>query len=190
MRHAKRPDHYLCDTVEQQFTHLSSLGSSGLVATSETAWVHRNTVTGKSVVVYSTPMTRNGPELPGSGRSRWTTNHLVTQHKIRNNRTCPDLWVGNPLVAGSSPARPTQLLSRRRGRCHRARVRIVQSAECALGGAKLRDLGDEGAKPAVALAGPIVHGSTDREVGAFSLNQRRADVAVAGLVHRSGLDRC
>ena len=24
MRHAKR--HYLCDTVEQQFTHLSSLG--------------------------------------------------------------------------------------------------------------------------------------------------------------------
>jgi hypothetical protein len=26
MRHAKRPDHYLCDTVEQQFTHLSSLG--------------------------------------------------------------------------------------------------------------------------------------------------------------------
>jgi hypothetical protein len=26
MRHAKRPDQYLCDTVEQQFTHLSSLG--------------------------------------------------------------------------------------------------------------------------------------------------------------------
>ena len=25
-RHAKRPDHYFCDTVEQQFTHLSSLG--------------------------------------------------------------------------------------------------------------------------------------------------------------------
>ncbi len=25
-RHAKRPDHYLCDTVEQLFTHLSSLG--------------------------------------------------------------------------------------------------------------------------------------------------------------------
>jgi hypothetical protein len=82
-------------------------GSSGLVAASETAWVHRNTVTGKSVVVYSTPMSRNGPELPGSGRSRRTTNHLVTQQTIRNNRTYPDLWVGNPLVAGSSPARPT-----------------------------------------------------------------------------------
>jgi hypothetical protein len=27
MRHAKRPDHYLCDTVEQLFTHLSSLGA-------------------------------------------------------------------------------------------------------------------------------------------------------------------
>ena len=26
MRHAKRPDHYLCDAAEQQFTHLSSLG--------------------------------------------------------------------------------------------------------------------------------------------------------------------
>ena len=26
-RHAKRPDHYLCDTVEQLFTHLSSLGA-------------------------------------------------------------------------------------------------------------------------------------------------------------------
>jgi hypothetical protein len=26
MRHAKRPDHYLCDTVEQQFADLSSLG--------------------------------------------------------------------------------------------------------------------------------------------------------------------
>ena len=26
MRHAKRPDHYLCDKLEQQFTHLSSLG--------------------------------------------------------------------------------------------------------------------------------------------------------------------
>jgi hypothetical protein len=25
-RHAKGPDHYLCDTVEQLFTHLSSLG--------------------------------------------------------------------------------------------------------------------------------------------------------------------
>jgi len=25
-RHAERPDHYLCDTVEQLFTHLSSLG--------------------------------------------------------------------------------------------------------------------------------------------------------------------
>jgi hypothetical protein len=25
-RHAKRPDHYLCDTVEQLFTHLSFLG--------------------------------------------------------------------------------------------------------------------------------------------------------------------
>ena len=25
-RHAKRPDHYVCDTVEQLFTHLSSLG--------------------------------------------------------------------------------------------------------------------------------------------------------------------
>src|ERR1700736_2184535 len=58
----------------------------------------------KSVVVYSTPMTRNRPELPGSGRSRWTTNHLVTQQKIRSNRTYPDLWVANPLVAGSSPA--------------------------------------------------------------------------------------
>ena len=50
---------------------------------------------------------RNGPELPGSGRSRWTTNHLVTQQQIRNNRTYPDLWAANPLVAGSSPARPT-----------------------------------------------------------------------------------
>ena len=26
MRHAKHPDHYLCDAAEQQFTHLSSLG--------------------------------------------------------------------------------------------------------------------------------------------------------------------
>jgi hypothetical protein len=26
MRHAKRPDHYLCDAVEQLFTHLSFLG--------------------------------------------------------------------------------------------------------------------------------------------------------------------
>ena len=26
MRHANRPDHYLCDIVEQQFTHLRSLG--------------------------------------------------------------------------------------------------------------------------------------------------------------------
>src|ERR1700682_5455013 len=25
-RHTERPDHYLCDTVEQLFTHLSSLG--------------------------------------------------------------------------------------------------------------------------------------------------------------------
>ena len=66
------------------------------------------TVTRKSVVVYSTPMTRNGPRLPGTGRSRWTTNHLVTQQKIRNNRTYPDLWVGNPLVAGSSPPAPRQ----------------------------------------------------------------------------------
>src|ERR1700730_11830915 len=82
-------------------------GSCGLVTASETARVHRNTVTRKSVVVYSTLMTQNGLELPGSGRSRWATNHLVTQQKIRNNRTYPDLWVVNPLVAGSSPARPT-----------------------------------------------------------------------------------
>jgi hypothetical protein len=34
------------------------------------------------------------------------TNHLVTQQKIRNNQTYPDLWVANPLVAGSSPAPP------------------------------------------------------------------------------------
>jgi hypothetical protein len=30
----------------------------------------------------------------------------VAQQKTGNNRTCPDLWSGNPLVAGSSPARP------------------------------------------------------------------------------------
>jgi hypothetical protein len=90
-------------------------GSSGLVAASETAWVHRNTVTRKSVVVCSTPMTRNRPELPGSGRSRWTTNHLVTQQKTRNNRTYPDLWVANPLVAGSSQDPGRRVDARRPG---------------------------------------------------------------------------
>src|ERR1700730_11673843 len=80
--------------------------------------------TRKSVVVYSTPMTRNRPELPGSGRSRWTTNHLVTQQKIRNDRTYPDLWVANPLVAGSSPARPT---SEAIFQDHRRRVIVYSS---------------------------------------------------------------
>ena len=36
------------------------------------------------VIVYSSIMIGICPELPGSGRSRWTTNHLVTQQKIRN----------------------------------------------------------------------------------------------------------
>src|ERR1700730_454288 len=83
-------------------------GSCGLVTASETSRVHRNTVTPKSVFVYSTLMTQNGLELPGSGRSRWVTNHLVTQQKIRNNRTYPDLWVVNPLVPGSIPTCPRQ----------------------------------------------------------------------------------
>jgi hypothetical protein len=65
-----------------------------------------STSTAKSVVVYLTLMTRRGPELSGSGRSRWISNHLVAQQRTGNNRTCPDLWSGNPLVAGSSPARP------------------------------------------------------------------------------------
>ena len=43
-------------------------------------------VTRKSVVVYSTPMTQNGSDLPGSGRSRWTTNRPVAQQKKGNNR--------------------------------------------------------------------------------------------------------
>src|SRR5271169_1777017 len=45
-------------------------------------YVANDTITRKSVVVYSTPMTQNRPELPGSGQSRQTTNHLVTQQKI------------------------------------------------------------------------------------------------------------
>ena len=52
-------------------------------------------------------MTRNGPELSGFARNRWRTSYPVAQQKTDNNRTCPDLWVANPLVAGSSPARPT-----------------------------------------------------------------------------------
>jgi hypothetical protein len=61
----------------------------------------------KSVVLYSTPMTGNGPELTGSGRNRRRANSPVAQRRTGNNRSCPDLWVGSPLVAGSSPARPT-----------------------------------------------------------------------------------
>src|SRR5271168_2543860 len=60
------------------------------------------------VIVYSSIMIGICPELPGSGRSRWTTNHLVTQQKIRNNRTYPDVCVANPLVPGSGPPAPHQ----------------------------------------------------------------------------------
>jgi hypothetical protein len=35
------------------------------------------------------------------------TNQPVTQPNTRSNRNCSDPWVANPLVAGSSPARPT-----------------------------------------------------------------------------------
>jgi hypothetical protein len=34
-------------------------------------------------------------------------NHPVAQQKTGGNRNCRDLSAGNPLVAGSSPARPT-----------------------------------------------------------------------------------
>ena len=103
---ARAPNRLHTRGDQRKTCYCDLLGSSGLVAASEQRWVHRNTVTRKSVVVYSTPMTRNGPVLPGSGRSRWKTNHLVTQQKIRNNRTYPDLWVVNPLVASSSLAHP------------------------------------------------------------------------------------
>ena len=44
-------------------------------------------MTAKPVVVYSTPITRNRPELSGSVRGRWKTNTLVAQKKTGNNRT-------------------------------------------------------------------------------------------------------
>src|SRR5271167_2672211 len=96
---------------------LSDLGGRGIssrpVRSWPTRWGRHRPVgcveeATKSLVVYSTAMTRNGPELPGFGRSRRTTNHLVTQQKIRNNRTYPDLCVANPLVPGSGPPAPHQ----------------------------------------------------------------------------------
>ena len=55
-------------------------------------------MTAKPVVAYSTPITRNGPELSGSVRGRWNSNTLVAQKKTDNNRNRPDLWSANPLV--------------------------------------------------------------------------------------------
>src|ERR1700739_2292911 len=52
-------------------------------------------------------MSRTGPELPGSGRSDRTTNHAGAQQKTGHNRYHPNRRIGNPLVAGSSPAHPT-----------------------------------------------------------------------------------
>nr|WP_245718581.1 hypothetical protein [Nocardia miyunensis] len=46
-------------------------------------------------------------------------------------------------------------------------------------------LGDECAKPAVALAGPFVHRTADAEIRSFGVNEQRADVAVGGVLHRS-----
>jgi hypothetical protein len=72
-------------------------------------------VTAKPLVVYSTPITRNGPELSGSVRGRWNSNTLVAQKKTGNNRNCPDLRSANPLVVGSSPTRPTRRPQQVRG---------------------------------------------------------------------------
>jgi hypothetical protein len=35
-------------------------------------------------------------------------NHTLAQQKTGSNWNCPDASAGNPLVAGSSPARPTK----------------------------------------------------------------------------------
>jgi ferredoxin-NADP reductase len=50
------------------------------------------------------------PELSGSERNCLRANHLMAQQETGSNRNCPDRWVANPLVAGSSPARPIRYL--------------------------------------------------------------------------------
>ena len=68
------------------------------------------TVTGgPRVTVYSPPMTGNRPELPGSHRGFEMVNPVVAQWETGNNSDCQDLRIANPLLAGSSPARPTMV---------------------------------------------------------------------------------
>ena len=60
-----------------------------------------------TVTVNSPPMIENRPELSSSCRSYEATTPVVAQGKTSNNCCCRDPRFGNPLVAGSSPARPT-----------------------------------------------------------------------------------
>jgi hypothetical protein len=59
------------------------------------------------VVVYSPLMTRSRPECAGFGRPLAAASYLVLQAKTGNNANYQPRRVDNPLVAGSSPARPT-----------------------------------------------------------------------------------
>ncbi|MFZ3306596.1 MAG: hypothetical protein WA227_23805, partial [Mycobacterium sp.] len=52
-------------------------------------------------------MTGNRLELPGSYRGFEMVNPVVAQSETGNNRDYQDRKNANPLVAGSSPARPT-----------------------------------------------------------------------------------
>ena len=47
--------------------------------------------------------------MPGSYRGFETVNPVVAQWETGNNRDCQDLRIANPLLAGSSPARPTMV---------------------------------------------------------------------------------
>jgi hypothetical protein len=63
---------------------------------------------GRRVTAYSPPMTGNRPELLGFYRRVDIANPVVTQRETGNNGDCQDPRIANPLVAGSSPARPTR----------------------------------------------------------------------------------
>src|SRR6476660_7108798 len=54
-------------------------------------------------------MTRNRSDPPGRGGTCKATNSVVRQGKTSRYRHRCERPVGNPLVAGSSPARPTHL---------------------------------------------------------------------------------
>jgi hypothetical protein len=59
------------------------------------------------VIVYSSAITENRPELPSYDPRVADVKRVVGQANIGNDHCSQEARFGNPLVVGSSPARPT-----------------------------------------------------------------------------------